>query len=91
MTKAELVTQLSDDAGISRREAASVLDGLRDLAVEELRAGRDFVIPGILKLSVAHREARMGRNVRTGEAIEIPARQVVRCKASRPFQADCCD
>ena len=91
MTKVELVTNLSEFAGIGRRESAAVLDGLRDLAVQELRAGNGFVIPGIAKLSVTHREARMGRNVRTGEPIEIPARDVVRCKVSRPFQADSCD
>ena len=91
MTKVELVTTLSELAGISRREASAVLDGLRDLAIEELRAGNGFVIPGVVKFSIANRQARMGRNVRTGEAIEIPARNVVRCKVSRPFQADCCD
>ncbi len=91
MTKVELIRTLADAAGISRREGAAVLDGLRDLAVEELRSGNDFLLPGMVKLSVVHREARMGRNVRTGEAIEVPARDVVRCKVSRPFQADCCD
>ena len=91
MTKVELIRTLADTAGITRRETAAVLDGLRELAVEELRAGNDFLLPGMVKLSLAYREARMGRNVRTGEAIEIPARHVVRCKCSRPFQADCCD
>ena len=91
MTKVELIGSLADAAGISRREGAAFLDALRDLAVEELRNGNDFQLPGVVKFSVAHREARMGRNVRTGAAIEIPARNVVRCKVSRPFQADCCD
>lgn len=91
MTKVQLIQTLADHAGIHRREATAVLDGLRDLAVEELREGNDFLLPGMVKLSVAHREARMGRNVKTGEPIEIPARYVVRCKVSRPFQADCCD
>ena len=85
MTKVEIVTTLSEFAGISRRDAAAVLDGLRDLAIEELRAGNDFVLPGMAKFAVAHREARMGRNVRTGEAIEIPARNVVRCKGVPPL------
>ena len=91
MTKAELVGRLADDVGITRREGAALLDCLRDLAADELRSGNEFMIPGMVKLSVVQREARMGRNVRTGEAIEIPARKVVRCKVSRPFQADCCD
>lgn len=91
MTKVELIGTLADTAGITRRETAAVLDGLRDLAVDELRAGNDFLLPGMLKLSLAYREARMGRNVRTGDAIEIPARYVVRCKCSRPFQTACCE
>lgn len=91
MTKADLIGHLAERAGISKTESAAVLDGLRDIAVNELRARNDFLLPGMVKLSVTHREARMGRNVRTGAPIQIAARDVVRCKVSKPFQSDCCD
>ncbi len=90
MTKAKLVAYLAEHADISRRESFEMLNGLRDIAVAELSAGRDFTLPGIGKLSVVERKARRGRNVQTGEPIEIPARNVVRCRISRPFQDDCC-
>ena len=91
MTKSELITRMADAAEITRRQASDALDELRQAAVDELRGGEDFVLPGVAKFSVVHGEARAGRNVRTGESIEIPARDVVRCKISRPFQADCCE
>ncbi len=90
MTKTELVACLADHAGITKQQGKDVLDGLRDLAVEALSAGDDFTVPGFGKFSVVERKARLGRNVQTGESIRIPARKVVRCKVSRPFQADCC-
>ncbi len=90
MKKLELVRHLAQHAGITHRESSEILNGLRDLAAEELSAGRDFMLPGIGKLSVVERKARRGRNVQTGEPIEIPARRVVRCRISRPFQDDCC-
>ena len=89
MTKTELVRQLSDHAQVTRFQASEVLNGLREVAVEELSAGRAFTVPGIAKLSVVERKARRGRNPQTGEAIQISARRVVRCRISRPFQDDC--
>ncbi len=91
MTKSELIQRMADAAEINRRQASDCLDELRQAAVDELRGGEAFVLPGVAKFTVVHREARTGRNVRTGESIEIPARDVVRCKISRPFQADCCE
>lgn len=91
MRKSELVACLSDHAGISRQQGSEFLNGLRDLAVEELRGGEAFTLPGFGKFTVIQRGARLGRNVRTGESIEIPARKAVRFRVSRPFQADCCD
>lgn len=91
MTKAELIGRLAEAAEITRRQATDCLDELRAAAVEELRNGEPFVLPGIARFTIGHRQARTGRNVQTGEAIQIPARDVVRCKPSKPFQSDCCD
>ncbi len=86
MTKAALVQRLAATAGVTARQAAGMLDTLRDSAADALRENGDFTVPGIVKLSIAQRQARQGRNVQTGEPIAIPARQVVRAKVSRPFQ-----
>ncbi len=90
MTKSELIGVLAADTGITRREMTAVLERLREVAIEELRSGNAFVLPGMVRFSVAHRKARSGRNVRTGAPIEIPARDVVRCKASKSFEVDTC-
>ncbi len=88
MTKAALVQHLAAEAGVTRRQAAAMLDALRDRAAKALQDDGEFTIPGVAKLQVAERKARQGRNVQTGEAIAIPARQVVRAKVARPFQTE---
>lgn len=90
MTKSKLVGHLAERAGITRRQCSELLLGLREVATEELSAGRDFMLPGMAKLSVAERKARVARNPRTGDPVQVPARRVVKCRISRPFQDDCC-
>ncbi len=87
MTKAALVQHLADAAGITRSQAGGVLDALGTCASDALRSEGNFTLPGMVRFSVATRQARQGRNVRTGEPISIPARQVVRAKVSKPFQS----
>ena len=79
MTKAQLAEQLAGKTGITKRVALNVLDELAAIAYQE--AENTFTIPGIAKLSVVERKARMGRNPATGETIHIPARKVVKFKA----------
>ncbi len=86
MTKAALVQRIAGDSGATARQAAAMLDTLRESAMEALREGGEFTLPGIVKLSITERKARQGRNVQTGEPIAIPARQVVRARVSKPFQ-----
>jgi DNA-binding protein HU-beta len=57
------------------------LDDFAALAYRE--AKNVFVVPGIGKLVLANRKARMGRNPQTGEAIKIPAKRVVKFRVSK--------
>src|SRR5690348_18126044 len=57
----------------SKKQAAAMLDALTDLAHKEAKKG--FTLPGLGKLVVVNRKARMGRNPATGEAIKIPAKK----------------
>ena len=91
MTKAELIRTIAAQTGFTQADTREILEHLRGLAVSELRSGRDFLLPGWAKFSVVERKRRIGRNIRTGESVEIPARNVVRCRVARPFQTDCCD
>ena len=57
---------------------------LEDFAALAYREAKNvFVVPGIGKLVLANRKARMGRNPQTGEAIKIPAKRVVKFRVSK--------
>jgi DNA-binding protein HU-beta len=76
MTKSQVAEHLAGKTGLSKRAVVDVLDHLAKLAYGQ--AKHTFVIPGIGKLALANRKARMGRNPQTGEAIKIPAKRVVK-------------
>ena len=81
MTKSQLVTHLADKSGLSKKEVGELLGELTSLAYREAKTG--FTIPGIGKLVVVNRKARMGRNPATGETIRIPAKRVVKFRISK--------
>jgi DNA-binding protein HU-beta len=81
MTKSQLAAHLADKASISKTLAVQVLDQLTATAYKE--AKNTFTIPGIGKLVLANRKARMGRNPQTGEAIKIPAKRVVKFRIAK--------
>jgi DNA-binding protein HU-beta len=73
MTKSKIVAALAEKAGITKKQAALLLETQAQMAYKEAKNG--FTIPGIGKLVVRSYKARMGRNPQTGEAIKIPARK----------------
>ena len=77
MTKADLVDVIQDNAGLSRMDAADVLEGLLDLIKTTLEGGEDLKIANFGKFEVRQKNARLGRNPQTGEAITIEPRQIV--------------
>lgn len=66
--------------GMTKKTATQVLDDLVVLGYKE--AKNTFPIPGIGKLVLVNRKARMGRNPQTGEAIKIPAKRVVKFRVA---------
>lgn len=81
MTKSQIADHLAGKAGVTKKTAAQMLDDLAALAYKE--AKNTFVVPGIGKLVLANRKARMGRNPQTGEAIKIPAKRVVKFRVAK--------
>jgi len=81
MTKSQLADHLAGKAGITKKTAVQLLDDLTAVAYKE--AKNTFTIPGIGKLVLANRKARMGRNPQTGEAIKIPAKRVVKFRVAK--------
>lgn len=81
MSKTQIAAYLAERAGVPKKTAVQILEDLAELAQKE--APNKFAFPGIGKLVMADRKARMGRNPRTGEAIQIPARRVVKFRVSK--------
>lgn len=85
MTKAQIVTYFAEKFSMTKDNAASIIDELVELSAKEAKRIGSFTIPGLGKLSLTNRKARMGRNPSTGEAIKIPAKTVVKMKLSKTF------
>lgn len=81
ISKSETLKRLSEKTGLSRVQVTGVLDELASLSYKEARNG--FTVPGIGKLVIVDRKARMGRNPATGEAISIPAKRVLKFRIAK--------
>jgi DNA-binding protein HU-beta len=83
MTKAQSVSHFAKQFELSKRTAAAILDEVASLAISETKKTGSFTLPGIGKLVLVKRKARMGRNPATGEAIKIPAKTVVKMRVAK--------
>ncbi len=81
MTKTKIIAALAETAEITKKQAATALDALVGLAYKNAKSG--FTIPGLGKLVLVHRKARMGRNPKTGETIKIPAKKAVKFRIAK--------
>ena len=83
MTKAELVTEIANEGGITKSQAEKAVDGFVSAVSDALAAGDKITLVGFGTFSVGERSQREGRNPRTGEKIKIPASKVVKFKAGK--------
>ena len=83
MTKAQIVSHFAGKFELSKKTASAVIDEIAALAVSETKKTGSFTLPGIGKLVLVKRKARMGRNPATGEAIKIPAKTVVKMRIAK--------
>ncbi len=84
--KADIVDAVAEGAGISKQKAGEAVQSVIDSISGHLQNGDRVQIPGLGTFSVSQRGARMGRNPKTGEAIEIKASNGVRFKVSAPLK-----
>jgi DNA-binding protein HU-beta len=83
MTKSQLAAHFAEKFGLSKKTANEILDELATVALAQTKKNDAFTIPGVGKLVKAKRNARMGRNPATGEAIKIPAKTVVKFRVAK--------
>ena len=81
LSKSQIAASIAEEIGITKKQAVEVMDHLAKLAYAE--AKNSFTLPGLGKLVLVQRKARMGRNPQTGEAIKIPAKKVVKFRVAK--------
>lgn len=83
MTKAGVVSHLADKTGLTKKQVSGFIDEVQALTIKEAKKNGAFVLPGIGKVVLSNRKARMGRNPQTGEPIKIAAKRVVRIRPAK--------
>lgn len=81
LTKSQIAASLADSVGITKKQAVQTMEALVGLAYKN--AKNSFTIPGLGKLVLVNRKARMGRNPATGQEIKIPAKRVVKFRVAK--------
>ncbi len=81
LTKSQIATAVAETAGITKKQATDAIAALVGLAYKNAKIG--FTVPGLGKLVLVNRKARMGRNPATGESIKIPAKKVVKFRLAK--------
>lgn len=86
MNKSELVDAVAQKADISKSSAAKAIDAMVDVVGETLRKGDQVSLVGFGTFLTRQREARQGRNPRTGQTIQIKASRVPSFKAGKALK-----
>lgn len=81
MTKSQTMAKLAEVTGVTKKQAVAVTDALVALALKN--AKDSFTIPGLGKLVLVNRKARIGRNPATGAEIKIPAKKVLKFRIAK--------
>ena len=86
MTKAQLVTALSEETGMDKKGATSALDGIVAIITKEVSGGGAVTLPGVGKIYCRERPERMVRNPATGEQIKKDADKVVKMTIAKALK-----
>ena len=86
MNKNELVAMVADQSGLSKKDAEKALAAVIDTITAALVAGDKVQLVGFGTFETKQREARTGRNPRSGETIEIPAASLPAFKAGKALK-----
>jgi DNA-binding protein HU-beta len=81
LSKSQIATAIAEKNGLTKKAATEILDIIAELAYKN--AKNTFTLPGLGKLVLVDRKARMGRNPATGEVIKIKAKRVVKFRVAK--------
>ena len=86
MNKDDLIAKVANSVGVSKTDAAKSVDAGFSNITSSLKGGNDVRLVGFGTFIVANRAATTGRNPRTGESIQIPAKKVPKFRAGKALK-----
>jgi len=86
MNKDDLIAKVANSVGVSKTDAAKSVDAVFSNITSSLKGGNEVRLVGFGTFVVANRAATTGRNPRTGESIQIPAKKVPKFKAGKALK-----
>ena len=87
MNKEELISKVASGVGVSKTDAAKSVDAVFSNITSSLKDGKKVRIVGFGTFIVTNRAATTGRNPRTGESIQIPAKKVPKFRAGKALKS----
>ncbi|MCX8026312.1 MAG: integration host factor subunit beta [Thermodesulfovibrionales bacterium] len=86
MTKSVLIDKLVEKVpDFTRKQMEMIVDSVFDGMKEALAKNEKIEIRGFGNFKIKHRKAKVARNPRTGEKVEVPAKRAVHFKIGKPF------
>jgi len=83
MNKAELVEEVANQTGLTKKTSREAVDAVISVITDSLGREEKVTLVGFGTFQVMERKARTGRNPRTGKKLEIPAKKVAKFKAGK--------
>ena len=81
LSKSQVAAAIAEKNALTKKQSVEILDSICQLAYKH--AKNTFTLPGLGKLVLVNRAARIGRNPATGETINIPAKRVVKFRVAK--------
>ncbi len=81
MTKTDLVNHIAEETGLTKADATRALDAMMSGVIKGLKKDKKVALTGVATFTAKKKDAKKGRNPRTGEVVNIPARVAVTVKA----------
>ena len=86
MTKADLIEEVARITDVTRRDSEVIVETIFDSIVHSLRAGDKIEIRGFGSFRTRQRKPRVGRNPKTGDRVEVPAKKIPFFKPSKELK-----
>jgi DNA-binding protein HU-beta len=83
MTKIEMIDKIGENVALPKKDIEKVLDNFVSITQIALKEGKKVSLTGLGSFTAKERKARIARNPKTGEKVEVPAKKVVKFKPGK--------